>query len=58
MIEVLGDGVTGLGKRLLHQNNGKRVECQSSHKDHSKKYRSEKKACDLHDDNSKFNPFL
>jgi len=58
MIEVLGDGVGGLGKRLL-QKQYKKIEecCHNSYKDHSKKYRTDK-GSELHDDNSKFNAFL
>lgn len=57
MIEILGDGVSGLGKRLLHnQDKDKYVDCHNGLKDHSKRYRKDKG--DLYDDNSKFNPFL
>jgi len=43
MIEILGDGVGGLGKRLLNQQADKQVELCCFYKDHSKKYRTEKK---------------
>jgi hypothetical protein len=56
MIEVLGDGVAGLGKRLL-RNDDRPVECQNSYKDHSKKYRKHK-SCETHRDNSKLSAFL
>lgn len=49
MIEVLGDGVGSIGKRLLHHNQEKQIECHNSLKDHSKKYRNDKKGCESHD---------
>ena len=49
MIEILGDGIAGLGKRLLHQKQDKYQahECYNAYKDHSKKYRNnDRKGCD------------
>lgn len=53
MIEVLGDGVTGIGKRLLGQQKNQTIDCYIPCKDHSKKYRNEKGVCG-HDDNLKW----
>lgn len=60
MIGILGDGVGGIGKRLFNQKKEiQHIECYNPYKDHSKKYRSERKSCDSHDDdNSKFSGFL
>lgn len=58
MIEVLGDGIGGLGKRLLHhrKDQDKFVEHYNPYRDHSKKYRKERRGCDVRDD--RYDEFL
>jgi hypothetical protein len=60
MLEILGDGVGALAKRVLHTKVNKVDDCCESKcfKDHSKKYHCEPKKCGLGYNNSKFGGFL